>query len=390
MELLRFTVETGHHQRAQVPLIIPITQNLPSTALAVHRLSTGEILPAQISTSGVSFLLSSLPAGIKEHFALIEAPTPLTTSIQVTEEGDDLTFTLDGKLVTRYHFRGPDLARPYFWPVLGPGGHELTRAWPIIPDRPGETHDHPHHRSMWIAYGELDGIDAWSELPGHGRTIHVRFDSIASGPVFGGFIETTRWIDSFGRQLLEEQRTVRLYHCEETMRLLDLELLWTFERKDERGRRYSLGHVYVGDTKEAGLISIRVATSMDAKANGRIENAWGGVSETETWGKRAPWCDYSGPVDGEIVGIAAFDHPTNLHFPCYWHVRNYGLMGANPFSGENFTGNPRENGATVFHPGDQLHFRYRVFMHRGNAAEAGIGNHWLSFGFPPAIRVESK
>jgi hypothetical protein len=29
-------------------------------------------------------------------------------------------------------------------------------------------------------------------------------------------------------------------------------------------------------------------------------------------------------------------------------------------------------------------------MHRGNAAEAGIGNHWLSFGFPPAIRVESK
>ena len=142
------------------------------------------------------------------------------------------------------------------------------------------------------------------------------------------------------------------------------------------------------DSVTGAGFSVRVASSMDAKDAGTIENAWGGLSEAETWGKRAPWCDYSGPVDGQTVGIAAFDHPANLHFPCYWHVRNYGLMGSNPFGGETFTGNPLENGSRTFHPGDQLRFRYRLYIHRGNASEGKVGEHWFNFRYPPRVEVQ--
>jgi hypothetical protein len=55
-----------------------------------------------------------------------------------------------------------------------------------------------------------------------------------------------------------------------------------------------------GDTKEAGLISVRVASSMEGKREqGLIENAFGGRREPETWGKPSPWCHYSGPVGVE-------------------------------------------------------------------------------------------
>lgn len=331
------------------------------------------------------FLLDNLAAGAEATFE-VQATGATPDGVQVTERGADLEFSIDGDVFTRYRFAGDGLARPYFWPVYGPGHAQVTRAYPMIPDAPGETRDHPHHRSIWVAYGEIDGYDAWSETPNHGSTLHVAFDGVTSGPVYGGFREQTKWVDAQGWQLLTEERDVRVYRTSGDIRLMDLDLHWTFARLDGRGRKYSLGQVHLGDTKEAGLVAVRVATSMDAKDAGKIENAWGGVNEGETWGRRAPWCDYSGPVNGQTVGIAAFDHPSNLHFPCYWHVRNYGLMGANPFSGETFTENPLENGAVTFNYGDELRFRYRLCIHPGDASSAKVGDHWFDFAFPPDVK----
>ena len=101
------------------------------------------------------------------------------------------------------------------------------------------------------------------------------------------------------------------------------------------------GPVRFGDTKEGAMLSVRVASSMDADADGTIENAYGGRGETECFGKRAQWMDYAGPVDGNTVGVAVFDHPSSFRYPTYWHMRNYGLMHANPFAWREFPGTPR-------------------------------------------------
>jgi hypothetical protein len=78
--------------------------------------------------------------------------------------------------------------------------------------------------------------------------------------------------------------------------------------------------VVFGDTKEGGLLSLRVAGTMQVTVAGKMENSFGGINESEIWGKRAHWCDYSGPVENRWVGVALFDHPKNLRHPTYWHA----------------------------------------------------------------------
>ena len=43
---------------------------------------------------------------------------------------DYLDFRIGKDLVTRYHI-GQSVAKPYFWPLYGPRGVAVTRAWPM-------------------------------------------------------------------------------------------------------------------------------------------------------------------------------------------------------------------------------------------------------------------
>jgi hypothetical protein len=123
---------------------------------------------------------------------------------------------------------------------------------------------------------------------------------------------------------------------------------------------------------------------MDGKAGGRIENANGELAEKECWGKRANWCDYSGPVGGAVVGIGAMDHPGNFRHPCYWHVRDYGLMGTNTFGQSAFSGDERgEQGAYTLKGGESLNFRYRVLLHEGDARAGGVSDVYHGYVQPP-------
>ena len=146
--------------------------------------------------------------------------------------------------------------------------------------------------------------------------------------------------------------------------------------------------VKFGDTKEAGLLSVRVATSMDGNKGGLIENGFGGQRENETWGKPAPWCHYSGPVDGEVMGIAVFDHPTNPRYPSNWHVRDYGLMTANPFGYHDFFPGRGRDGSLLLPAGETATFRYRVYIHRGDAAQGRVEEAFTNYALAPAAGVE--
>jgi hypothetical protein len=291
-------------------------------------------------------------------------------------EGDRLELRLGDELFGFYHF-APDLARPFIYPVLGPGGVAVTRHFPMRPDVAGESRDHPHHRSLWTAYGEVNDVDNWSEEKGHGSVRHLEFDSVTSGPVCGGFVARNRWVDPQERPQVEERRAVTLYHAGPERRLLDYEVTFTAGDAD----------VQFGDTKEGGLLSFRVATPMDGEGGGRIENGGGGRGEKECWGRPSPWCDYSGTVEGAHLGIAVMDHPDNLRHPVYWHVRDYGLMTTNPFGTSTFENDPGKRGEYTLRAGDRLHFRYRVLIHRGDAREGRVAETWDAFARPAAVRV---
>lgn len=126
-----------------------------------------------------------------------------------------------------------------------------------------------------------------------------------------------------------------------------------------------------GDTKE-GTFGIRLATSMTEAKGGRMVNAEGKETEKNVWGKRSPWADYYGQVDGETVGVAIFDHPSNPRHPTYWHSRAYGLFATNIFGVRDFTGDKSKDGSMSVEPGQPLRFRYRVVIHPGDARAANI------------------
>jgi ketosteroid isomerase-like protein len=121
-------------------------------------------------------------------------------------------------------------------------------------------------------------------------------------------------------------------------------------------------------------------TTPDRKpGKGVILASTGATGEKNTWGKAAPWVDYSGPIDGKTYGITIMDHPFNPKHPTYWHVRAYGLFAANIFGEHDFFNDKSRDGSVTLGPGQQLNFRYRVVIHPGNAAGAGIAEMYDSW-----------
>jgi hypothetical protein len=412
------------------------------------------------------------------------------SGVEISDHGRAIAIQLNGADLTTYHYKNVP-ARPYFWPVLASGGVQVTRSWPMENDNTGETKDHPHHRSMYFAFGSVNGVDNWSEEEGHGRTLHRSVDELICGPVLGRFSTTSDWVDSNNNRLLEQKLTATFWHTktvlvfperpskeviysnfaaekrasEAGLPFLDLSkvrpdpdacrlipgriarqycvlpvkydsatnTLWlamgnvndlyatdavrTAARctirsaiasplaldlaigqiygRETRIMDFDLrltatdGDVLFGDTKEGGMLTVRVASSMDVERNqgGRIENSYGGVNEAETWGKAAHWCDYSGIVEGQKVGVAVMDHPESFRYPTYWHVRDYGLMAANPFALGDYTGGVKD-GSHLLKSGETMRFRYRVVLHQGDALAADIRNQYLNFVAPPRVEVE--
>ncbi len=148
------------------------------------------------------------------------------------------------------------------------------------------------------------------------------------------------------------------------------------------------GPIRFGDTKEGGMCSVRVASSIEGgRGSGRIANGIGAQGEEACWGKPAPWCDYTGPVQGRAVGVAILDHPSNFRYPVTWHVRAYGLMAANPFGLSCFTNDKARDGSHTWQAGDIVEYRYRVVLHSGDAAAAGIDRQWNLFAGGLTARI---
>jgi hypothetical protein len=105
-----------------------------------------------------------------------------------------------------------------------------------------------------------------------------------------------------------------------------------------------------------------------------------GARDEDTWGTRADWCDYYGPVEGKTVGVAIFDHPQNPRHPTWWHVRDYGLFAANPFGRHDFEKlEDKSVGNLTVPAGKSITFRYRFYIHEGNEKEAKVAEKYAEY-----------
>ena len=303
-------------------------------------------------------------------FAAEEKPAAARSQgVQITELPDRLHIELNGKLFTEYFFK--DVPRPYCYPLIGPGDAAMTRNWPMK-TTPDEQHDHPHHRSLWFAHGSVNGNDFWSEAKSFGKIVHDGFDQIKSGKDLGIIKSRDKWVASDGTVVCTDERILRIYDTgHENERLFDFEITLHAPDKD----------VVFGDTKE-GTMAVRLAETMRLKGkvgHGHIVNS-AGVRDEQTWGKRAEWCDYYGPVDDKTVGMAIFDHPQNPQHPTWWHVRDYGLFAANPFGRHDFESLPdKATGNLTMTAGKSITFRYRFYLHEGDEQQGKVAEHYREY-----------
>jgi hypothetical protein len=371
----------GGTDLGETPVVVAIKTPIPDGVYALETGTPGDSIAVTVFRDGdrrwLATILPSVPAAKPFSYTLKNQPVAHSTDprgIRLRPDGRNLFVMLDEKLLSAYR---TDIGnKPIFFPIIGPSGEPFTRAFPM--ERiPGEDNDHPHQRSCWFTFGNVDGVDFWSEGEGTGKIRETDRKLVVEGPVLGRLWTRNDWIAPGDRKICEDRRTVTFYRTKGS-RIIDFEI-----EVDA-----TAGPVTFRDTKE-GMFGLRVASSMDVKkkTGGRITNA-DGLTDDKAWGQPSPWVDYVGPVHGKIVGIAILNHPQSFRYPTTWHVRDYGLFAANPFGWHDF--NKKNDKADYTVPGGQsIRFGYRVILHEGDTATNGLPGLFQAYAKPPAIEVRA-
>jgi len=303
-------------------------------------------------------------------------------SVQLIRHEGKVDVMVGDDLFTAYDFKTH--RKPILYPVHAPGQISMTRDWPIKSDTPGESHDHPHHKSLWFS-GEINGINFWAERASRVEVKTVETD-FADNP--GNVIRATSdWIRKKGSKAVLADQTTYWFGGDSKSRWIDclVEV------------RASYGDIEFKDTKE-GVFAIRTHPDLRLEANpakgvdkvfGQARNSEG-VTGKKVWGKKAKWMLYFGQIDGRPTSLLMCDHPTNLRHPTTWHARHYGLVAANPFGLHHFQGKEKGEGAFKVAAGEVLQLRYRVEFFAGIIDAKTAEEKFLEFAKQPLDALEAK
>ena len=285
--------------------------------------------------------------------------------VVLNQRSRQVDVSVNGTPFTSYHFKGYN--KPIFFPLRSASGKIVTRGYPMVEDIPGESRDHLHHTGVWFTHGDVNGIDFWSERPDSGTIKHRKFERVESGPEVGVLQSNSDWIAPNGELLLTETREVRIHNRPEA-RVMDLAVRLTA----------SDGPLTFGDTKE-GTFGMRLAEPFTEKKGLSIRNSEGAKGEAGCWGKPARWVDYTTQVGPETLGVAILEHPRSFRHPTHWHARGYSLFAANPFGLHDFYNDKNKDGSYLLAEGESIQFRYRVYIHSGDATQAGVEDEYRAF-----------
>ena len=297
------------------------------------------------------------------------------------ELAGDIAIYIDDHLFTRYVTSDTVTNKCYFWPIIGPGGSKMTRAYPMR-DVAGEKQDHPHHRSVCFGLHSANGFNTWHEVltftkkgkvdphkAAHlGHQVHTKVSKAEASGNAATLVVESENVTPNGEVYMLQTRTVDYHVADNGAQVMDIEILLKGIQDD----------ITIHDMKDSGL-TVRVAHSMcvDANEGGRIINS-DGDANGDAWGKRVSWVDFNGPVDGKTMGVAMLNHPDSFRYPTPWHVRNYGLFTANPFALKEVAGE-KDSGDVDLAKGQSITLRHRIIFHAGDEKTAKIAEAWKAY-----------
>jgi hypothetical protein len=293
--------------------------------------------------------------------ASLSLSLPLHGQVRFDEKSDGVAIQINSKPFSFLHF-GREVGKPHLHPLLtiSGGPDPVTRAFPVDP-LPGDSTDSPHHRGLTIGAQKVNGQDFWENDPGSagpakGTIAFQELTAVAGGDDRGTLSMLAHWISREGRLWLVERRTMTFYTNPAERRTFDIDL------------ELEAMEPVTFDDQQNAIIGLRLALPFDTHYDGWVANAAGGLNEAGVRGRRSPWLVWIGITSGgQRMGVAIFDHPSNLNHPTRWEVQDKGFLMANPFGGRAFAPfDPtaaKEDAAHTMKRGDKLRLRYRIVIY---------------------------
>jgi hypothetical protein len=301
-----------------------------------------------------SVVFAAIVCGLVLSAVAAEGP-----AVEFVQGAGKVTVAIDGLPVATYYYEDEQITRPFFAHVRVPSGVQVTRHHPPIEGQ--DLVDHAtFHPGIWMSFGDISGSDYWRVAA---RVRQAEFVHKPQGGIGRGtFAVRNEYLDQNDPSKIVCQEIARYEFAARPAGYL---LLWdsTFSSDVE---------FYFGDQEEMGL-GVRVATPLRVGAsgegnappgNGTILDSHGRKNEKHVWGNTADWCDFSGAMAGQHLGMTIFCHRENFR-PSWFHARDYGLLEANPFGRQAFGKGPISK--IVVKPGESLRLRYGVLLHSGPA-----------------------
>jgi len=267
-----------------------------------------------------------------------------------------LEVSIGGKPFATYVHYNSKIPRPYFAHVKTPSGIQATRHHPPREGKDSMDHD-LLHPGMWLTFAGINGNDYWRLRK---KTEHEMFvEDPEGGPGRGTFAVRNFYLDSL------ESGGNRVAHeiCRYTILVRPSYYLVIYDSTISSDKN----DLVFGDDQEYGL-GIRVASPIEKQHGGQVLNAEGltglekkaGGSPDNVYGKASDWCDYSGVIEDTLIGMTVMPDPKNFRRSWY-HVRDSGLIAANPFGRKGVAGGERSE--VTVKKGEKFHLGYGVAIY---------------------------
>jgi hypothetical protein len=271
-------------------------------------------------------------------------------------QDDSVALRQDGRIVWRFNF-GANEAKPNFHPLALPEGPDISCYRP---------HDHPWHRGLWFSWKYINRVNYWEENRktgiAEGRT-EWHAPVLETRPDFSArIVLDLEYHPTNGPIVLTERRVIDISPPDETG---GYELDWDMSFRavasevvldrappvDAQGNNVSGGYAGLGIRAAEDLREAQVITT-----DGAVKY------ENHRFRGNTPALDFSGMIDGRLMGVGFLDNPRNLNSPTPWYVINNPPMYY--ISPAVLTYHPKTLKAS-----DVLVLKYRVAVHPGRWTE---------------------
>jgi len=372
---------------------LPIQLIPENRALHIRGLrdEAGNELPPQLLPEyRAIFILKSLKAGESLTFSLESIPwatrPPLPTDMSAKEDDTQVKLSVGEQTLLRYNGKPTGLPEGYdpsfqrggyLFPILTPSGRVVCDDYPPM---------HKHHHGIWFAWTatQFEGRkpDFWNMGQKKGRVEFVQLGSTFSGPVAAGLRTSHRYVDSsapnISKVALNETWNVTAYGVGvKAADTKDAKPYFVFDidctqvcagEAPLKLPKYHYGGMGFRGHRDWNAKTPDAYTVLTSEGKGRKN------SNEST----ARWMHMGGQVEGQPVGLAMLDHPSNFRSPQPLRVHP-----TEPF----FCYAPQVAGDFEITPGKPYVSKYRVVVSDGAPDAKLLDRMWNDYAHPVEVSI---